>query len=348
MMKYAVNLCIASVGLGLYIAATESIALAQTDSAAARQLFDEARALVTQGNYEEACPRFEQSYRRDPGVGTLFNWADCLEHVGKTASAWAKFRDVADEAARKNQIEREQIATKRAADLLPQLSKIVLRIERVDSGLEIFRDGFSMLLSDQGKSVILDPGIHEFVAKAPGKRSWTSRIDVPLGGRVVEVVVPALEDDASPTETGTKDAEYNKKTVALATVVEAPVEPRRDSTPVSSTQRTFAYVAGGVGVAGVAVGTIFGLRVRSKNNTADSICPSGNNCSPSEARQLDSTISDAKSARNFSYLGFGIGGAALATGVVLYLTAPKPKPTAWRFSPAFDAKQWGATFEGSF
>jgi hypothetical protein len=348
MMKYAVNLRIASVGLGLYIAITESIAFAQTDVAAARQLFDEARALVTQGNYEEACPRFEQSYRRDPGVGTLFNWADCLEHIGKTASAWAKFRDVADEAARKNQTEREQIATKRAADLLPQLSKVVLRLERVDSGLEIVRDGFSMLLSDQGKPIILDPGFHEFVAKAPGKRSWTSRVDVPSGGRVVEVVVPALEDDSSPVTAGTKDTESKKETVMTATVVDAPVEPRRDSTPVPSTQRTFAYVAGGVGIAGIAVGTLFGLRVYSKNNKADSICPSGNNCTPSEARQFESTISDAKSARNFSYLGFGLGGAALTTGVVLYLTAPKPKPTAWRFSPVFDAKQWGATFEGSF
>src|SRR5664280_1157837 len=106
---------------GLVVVATALSAHSQLNSAAARQLFDEARNLVRQERYAEACPKFEQSYQWDPGIGTLFNLADCWQHLGRTASAWAKFRDVADEAARTNQKAREQVAAKRAAELLNQL-----------------------------------------------------------------------------------------------------------------------------------------------------------------------------------------------------------------------------------
>src|SRR5689334_11081114 len=65
----------------------------------AERLYDEGVALVDQGNYAAACPKFEESQRLDPALGTQFNLADCLEHTGKLGSAFRLFGAV-ERAAR--------------------------------------------------------------------------------------------------------------------------------------------------------------------------------------------------------------------------------------------------------
>src|SRR3954452_21806015 len=67
---------------------------AESDEAGARALFAEGRKLVDAGNYPAGSIKFQDSFRLDPGVGTNFTLADCLERIGRTASAWARFLDV--------------------------------------------------------------------------------------------------------------------------------------------------------------------------------------------------------------------------------------------------------------
>src|SRR6516164_8031146 len=99
---------------------------AQSDPVAARVLFSDARSLTAQGKYEQACPKFEESQRLDPGIGTLFNLADCWEHIGRTASAWGRFLDVAAQAKMAGQADREKVARERAAMLEPKLSRLTI------------------------------------------------------------------------------------------------------------------------------------------------------------------------------------------------------------------------------
>src|SRR5258708_14001136 len=72
---------------------------ARADETAATIAYDRAKQLADAGKYDEACPWFEKSYKADPQLGALLNLADCHEHVGKTATAWAEFRP-AEEPAR--------------------------------------------------------------------------------------------------------------------------------------------------------------------------------------------------------------------------------------------------------
>ena len=80
-----------------------AIALLLTTSAKARaddattadKLFEEANALAAVGRYAEACPKLAESQRIEPAVGTQFNLADCHEHLGQTATAFALFSEVA-------------------------------------------------------------------------------------------------------------------------------------------------------------------------------------------------------------------------------------------------------------
>src|SRR5258708_17552643 len=87
------------------------------DRATAQALFDQAKQLATSGKYADACPKFEESERLDPGIGTQFQLASCYEHVGRIASAWTLFLDVASAARGMKQPEREKVARERAAAL---------------------------------------------------------------------------------------------------------------------------------------------------------------------------------------------------------------------------------------
>ena len=338
------------------VAVTPRSAAAQVDAAAARQLFEEGRTLAAQGNFSAACPKFEQSYQRDPGIGTLFNLADCWQHLGRSASAWAKFRDVADEAARTNQTERQQVALKRAAELMPQLSKIVVHFADKDPNLQVLRDGIAMTPSDTGVATALDPGEHRLEAKAPGKRPWSSAVTIPPNGQTVEVTVPVLEPvgQAAPTvpeqpASASPPNDGQSRAVPVVTTGASAKPLGSDEAPAtSSSQRTLAYVAGGLGVVGLTVGTVFGLRVGSKNDKADSICPSGRDCTSQNILDYEAAISDAKSARTLSYVGFGVGGAALVTGAILLLTAPKSKTTALQFAPSLQPGQFGGAIRTVF
>lgn len=360
------------------------------DAAAARQLFEEARHLVKKGQYAEACPKFEQSYRRDPGIGTLYNLADCWEHVGRTASAWAKFRDVADEAARTNQREREQVALKRADALVLLLSKVVVRVESRDEGLQIQRDGVPMAQSDFGRPIPLDPGEHWFEATAPGKKPWRASVKVPPRGNAIEVVVPPLRDedratgvaqtllapvtatvpahrgsDVSSSSVSGESATRSASPAVAGGIATHPtpssgIATSRDGTtgvavqPSLSDQshsglgqRTWAYVIGGVGLAATAAGTYFGLRVLSKNNEIDALCPT-KPCPTQDLVAYDNARQDARSARTLAIVGFGVGGAALATATVLFFTAPKNKPSAWQMTPTLALGSLGAQLQGAF
>ena len=110
--------------LSLSIALWGRQASAQSDSAAARALFAEGRQLMSAEKYTEACPKLEESLRLDPGMGTQFNLAHCWEKLGRSASAWAMFLDVAAAARAGNQPQREAAAKERAAALEPKLTRL--------------------------------------------------------------------------------------------------------------------------------------------------------------------------------------------------------------------------------
>jgi hypothetical protein len=104
---------------------------------------------------------------------------------------------------------------------------------------------------------------------------------------------------------------------APAPAPESPPDP-------GSTRRWLGVGVGGVGVVGVALGAVFGLRAKSKlNQSNDGPCDASDTC---DAGGL-ALRHDASGAATLSTVFFAVGGVALAGGVVLYLTAPRSAPT---------------------
>src|SRR5262249_53005866 len=144
--------------------------------------------------YAEACPKLEESQRLDPGIGTLFNLADCQEHVGKTASALSNFLDVVNATKVLGQSARETAARTRAAALQSRGPKLNISAADTPGQCEINRDGFRVERGLWGSAVPVDPGEHVVTASLPGKKPWRATVTAKDDGALVTVTVPVLED----------------------------------------------------------------------------------------------------------------------------------------------------------
>lgn len=113
--------------------------------------------------------------------------------------------------------------------------------------------------------------------------------------------------------------------------------PHTESPPparVGGAQRTTGLVVAGVGLAGLAVGTIFGIRAASIGDLySEPTCASPNgvkSCPNDRVEQQES----ARTSGTISTIALIGDGVLAVTGVVLYLTAPKaPVSAAASVSP---------------
>jgi hypothetical protein len=297
---------------------------------AAETLFNEAKKLMGERKYDEACPKFADSQRLDPGVGTLLNLARCYKEGGKTASAWSTYRDAAAAARVAGQGEREEVARQEASALEPQLAKLVLKVAGPVEALEIKLDGSVVPKSLWTIPMPVDPGEHAVQASAAGYKPWSGRLEASAGSAAT-LEIPALEAD--PTATAATDGGGGGASLDHGS------EQAKSS---GQGQRTIALIAGGVGVVGIGLGTYFGLSAKSRYGDSDPYCNSSNGCSQTGLDIRDEAIGKA----TISTIAFGVGAAALVGGVVLWFTAPSKKPAeaaqlGLRLAPSADG--WRAS-----
>jgi len=317
-----------SVGLPSLAHADSSLA----DKAAAQSLFDEGRKLMTEGKFAQACPKLAESQKLDPGVGTQFNLADCYERLGQTASAWAGFLEAASTTKAMGQGEREKVARERAASLAQRLSKLTIVSPGAEAttGLEIRRDGAVVGRALWGTAIPVDPGAHVLEASAPGKKPWQGTAQVTGDNASVVATIPVLED-APPGKT-----------------TPAPASVGADVGASGSGRRTLGLVVGAVGVVGLGIGTGFALSAKSKYDESVGLCRADDkNLCPGPGV----TVRDqARSAGNLATVAFGVGGAALIAGAVLFFTAPatSSETPRVRVVPAAGPGQAGLVVVGAY
>jgi len=170
----------------LFLALTLFTSRALADHATAEALFQEGRKLMEQADYAAACPKFEASNKEDPAVGTQLNLAMCWEKLGKTASAWATYMQVANASNSSGRNDRAQLAQSRAAALLPTLSKLTIT---APAGASIRVDGAPWSAGATGIATPVDPGRHTVEASAPNKPNFRRVVDVPGNAATVTVAV---------------------------------------------------------------------------------------------------------------------------------------------------------------
>lgn len=311
----------------LAVSATTATSFAQNaqDRAAARDLFNEARKLVKAGNYASACPKLEESQRLDPGVGTLFNLADCYEHTGKTASAWSMFSDAAAASRAAKEPEREKAARQRAQDLEPKLLRLSVMIPPAVevAGIEVRRDGTVLNKPMWGQAVPVDSGEHKIEVTAPGKKPWSVTIMLSGEGKTETVTIPGLETETAPPPV-TPPAPPSSAAPPAPTSTAPAIAPTPAPATSGSSQRMIGLVAGGVGIVSLGLAGYFAYATKSKLSDAEAYCVD-TKCTDQKGVDLhDDAVKNADMASIFS----GIGALGLVGGAVLYLTAPSGSSTS--------------------
>jgi hypothetical protein len=291
-------------------------AQSSTDPSLAEALFQEGRKLLDAKRYDEACPKFAESQRLDPGIGTLLNLATCHELEGKTASAWAEFTEALGMAQREARASAQQLARSHLDALTPLLPKIIVEVPHANEleGLEVRLDGHVFGKPAWGIAAPLDPGPHMVAASAPGRAAWSTEV-VLAPSEPKTVVVPMLVPEAPPPVAPPIEP--------LPPASPAPPSPPRAAAAPLETQRMIALIVGGAGAATMGAGIVLGLAAKGKFSDSSPYCDASGGCDDPGLKFRESAVQRG----NVATAVFVVGAAATAGGVVLWLTAPKQAPS---------------------
>ncbi|HWA73271.1 MAG TPA: hypothetical protein VG937_13075 [Polyangiaceae bacterium] len=321
-----------------------------SQKAAAEALFDDGLKLMKANRFAEACPKLEDSQRVDPGIGTLLYLAECYEKLGKTASAWATFREAASSAGAAGQTDREKNAKQRASRLEAKLSYVTLRVPREVSelkGLKVRLGSAELGAGVFGIATPADPGESKLEVSADGHDTYSIVLQIEAGKRY-DVSIPQLREQPAPP-VGVEPAvpaTPTAQTLPASTATPTPTTstpPPATQPPSGSSLKTVGLVLGGVGVVGLGVGSFFGLKAISQINDAKDESCARSICQ--EQADLDKT-KDANTAATISNIAFVAGGASLVGGALLFFLAPSPHETGIRAVPYVSSNEVGLALGG--
>jgi hypothetical protein len=312
------------------------VALADPQPERAQQLFDQARALMKDGEYAAACPLFAESQRLDPGGGTLLNLGICYEKEGRPASAYRELKRALERAESDGRTDRMKTAQTHIESVLPRLSwvKVRLRSAEPPAGWLVEIDG-ATVAANNSDALPLDPGEHELVVRAEHRKPWATPIIVTGEAQKLEVDVPDLE----PLEEAPRAAPA--PALAAPIVLPPPVvvpSPGPAAPAPAEPVRWPGYVALGAGAAALSA-SVF-LVWRSSSLKADSNEHfDGSHCLTQSCVE---DWNDARSAAFAADITAIAGVAAVGFGTFWLLRAGKEKPPSHGAGWSLQVGQAGA------
>lgn len=336
-------------------------------AASATVQFDRGRALMKEKKYADACAAFEHSQKLDPQWGTLYNLAGCYARLGKLASAWAAYRELAQ---RDTNAARRKDAGKRATELDRRLPHLLLTAPRAPAGLAVTLDGIDVT-GLVGTENPVDLGSHAIHATAPDRADFDTTTAITSEGKTVAVAIelapaapravkPPLRAEPTVAQVAprTEDARPTAPVARPPRGAEAQRRPEPSGEPEAgpseaprSRRRIYGVIAAGAGGALVATGLVFGRLASSRWNEARALCGDDRMCdTQADLARGNQLVSDARSRANLS-TGFVIGGAAaIGIGAILFATAPRDAPSrsALRLTPAVAGSAVSLTLEGRY
>ena len=301
------------------------------DVATAQVLFDDGKRLMAQGHWSDACPKLAESQRLAPAIGTEFNLADCWEHAGRLASAWAAFLDVVDQTHKRGEAPREAAARARADAIAPRLGKLTLLVPTRAADLEIRRDGDLVQPEVWGVAVPVDAGDHRIEARAPGRAPWSSTVKT-KDGAAASLTIPDLAP-ATPTPTPTP----------TATPTPTPTPTPTSTSTVTDHTAALIVLGSAVVLTGVGVAGLLEHSAAVSNYNADSTCPPIT--ASSRPGQCTDYINQANTWNAVAIVGFVGGGIAHAAWITLWVLSPShPATSALSCVPGLGGVSCGGAF----
>jgi hypothetical protein len=234
--------------------------------------------------------------------------------------------------------------SKRLRDLEHAQPTIVFDVDGAEPvSVRVTVDGQPLTDRLEGSALRVDPGEHTFVFSAEGRDPSTLQLSIQEGQKdrhePVTLKVAALPSPP-PVVAVPFVAPPPMSSSHLATT-EIP-SPRVDSAPPSTlgwgSRRMVGLATGGVGVVGLAVGSVFGALTLLAVSRQNSDCPSGLSCPMRMG--ADSAHSTAFTEGTVADVALIAGGTLLALGAALFFSTSPPPKTAVSASTQ-PTKRWG-------
>jgi hypothetical protein len=309
-------------------APAESAPAGGADSA--ERLFQDGLSAMLARQYAVACPRLAESYRSDPLPGVLFTLAECEANWKKLASALAHYQAFANSLTSMTAERRETFEERRriAAGQIEVLSVSAPELTvnapaAAPPTLLVTADGVTVPQGSYGVGRRVDPGSHLVSAEIDGKRVWERTVTLEPGDHArldVELAPPPLDAsqrlDAQPSLGKAEHA--------------------------ADERRTWLYVAGGVGIAGLTTGLVSGVLAYSRTGTVDSNCPESS-CNAKGRAALDTARGEAR----VSTVAFSLGVVGTAAAVLLLLLDPTTARSSKNPATRSSRLSWSIASDGS-
>ncbi|WP_437670114.1 tetratricopeptide repeat protein [Sorangium sp. So ce131] len=296
----------------------------------AQAAFDRGVAHMEAGRFEQGCPEIAQSHALDPRPGTLFTLAECEALRGRLATAIARFDEylalypTLTPQQRRSQGDRERSARAQRAALARDVPELKLALSPgAPADVVVERDGQVLPREAIGASVPVDPGEHAIKAQAPGGPALELlvRVDKREKKTVTLEVMPPLPRQRPPEVPPPEKPAVEEKRGAGGAAAMAPPAAKAPDTGAGG-RRAAVYVAGGLGLVGLAVGGVTGALAIQKKGVVDERC-AGTACDADGMAAADAM----KSLGLASTIGFAVGIAGAGAAAVLLLTEPEPAST---------------------
>lgn len=307
----------------------------------AKKLLDEAKQLREAGKISAACPLLDRSYELDATDGVLFARADCRDNERKIAAAVSLYEAYLRSYSRMtgttktNHASRAAIAEGRIKELTPLVPMVkFVWAEKPPEDTLIKVDGVEYRASTLESKLPLEPGEHEIVVLLPGEKERRRTVKLAEGGSTLVDLTPLPPQDPNKIENGGPGH------------VPHFGGPRRETKPKGvDPLKVGGFVGLGLGVAGIVVGSVLGVKTIDAKKEVDQRCNAQHQCDP----QGLATVEQMQSAGNTSTAAFIAGGVLAGVGATLLVVAfknPAPNTAQIRLHMGTTGAQLG--IEGTF
>ncbi len=300
-----------ALGAGLCLAQGASLDTATAaQKTAAQKAFLKGAKASKKGKHEEALAGFKESYDAVASPNSHLMYARELVALERYAEAYQEFEKIIPEAQAAASIDKkyQQAADAARADMSELESKIALvTVTGAGEGDIIRVQGQEVPKERWGQPVAVMPGSVKVELVSSSGRETSKEVDAAAGARVdVDMTAVAGPAPETPKEEGTVSTDSSKWD-----------------------KRTWAYVAGGVGVAGIVTFGVFGALANSKHSKLEDECGSG--ACPSN---LEGDRDTGQTYQTVANVGLVVGIVGLGAGTALYLMSDEKSEKQARKKPA--------------
>ncbi|WP_437486976.1 tetratricopeptide repeat protein [Sorangium sp. So ce1014] len=265
----------------------------------AQSLFKKGAALYESKRYALALEQFRASYAAVASPNSRLYIARCLADLGEHAEAYLEFDQVAAEAASRAKAEPRYVQTEQTAqlerdDLARKIALVTVTVAHPEAATSLAIAGKDVPRERWGKPFPIKPGKTEVVLR-------TRTTSIPQ----------TLELSAGEAKTVALDADQTDPGGAPVLLDEGAGLPESEAPSARAHLRPYAYAAGGVGVAGLAVFTVAGLMANSTYGDLAETCRG-----PCPVDRKDD-VDAGKAQKTVANVGVVVGAIGLVAGTTL-------------------------------